>query len=239
MLDCELIIFDCDGVLVNTEPITNRVLAQCVTQAGWAVDTAYSIAHFKGRNLDDILRDVEQQVGHPLPDLIGNYRQRMYHEMNTLGVPAIEGIHELLDALDAMTHDAPHRCVATNAPFEKANLTLGGSGLIDRFAHRDGTDRKTMFSAYEIGKWKPDPSLFLHAAETMGHAPKDSIVIEDSPAGVQAARNAGMRVIGFADLSDPRTLLDAGAHAVIGSYAELMDQRDAVFNQSPTDRGTN
>ena len=230
MLESQLIIFDCDGVLVDTEPLTNRVLAACVTEAGWAVDSAYSIAHFKGRNLADILADVEAHLGKQLPDLLDTYRQRMYEEIHQFGVPAMDGIHELLDALDAMGEDAPHRCIGTNAPLKKAKLTLGGSGLIDRFAHRDRPDQKTMFSAYEVGQWKPDPGLFLHAAESMGHAPSNCIVVEDSVAGVHAAIAAGMRVIGLADLTDPKTLQNAGAHAVVESFAILIEHGNAVFD---------
>ena len=195
MLDTELIIFDCDGVLVDTEPLTNRVLARCVTDAGWKVDTAYSIAHFKGRNLADILIDVENAIGKKLPNLLDEYRKRMYEAINTDGVPPIEGIHELLDALDAGGSDSPHRCMATNAPLKKATLTLTGANLIDRFAHRDRADQITMFSAYEIGKWKPDPGLFLHAAQEMGHAPKHCIVVEDSVSGATSALEAGLTVL--------------------------------------------
>lgn len=223
MLKSELIIFDCDGVLVDTEPLTNRVLARCVTGAGWEVDQAYSIAHFKGRNLSDILVDVEDKVGKKLPDLMDEYRRQMYIEIHEFGVPALGGIHELLDALDSMDHEAPHRCIGTNAPLEKARLTLGGSGLIDRFGHRDGSSRQTMFSAYEIGKWKPDPGLFLHAAAQMGHDPSRCIVVEDSTAGVKAAVAAGMQVIGLADLTPIDDLVGAGATRVVESHQELID----------------
>lgn len=222
MLKSELIIFDCDGVLVDTEPLTNRVLARCVSAAGWEVDQAYSIAHFKGRNLADILVDVEAKLGKKLPGLMDEYRRQMYIEIREFGVPALGGIHELLDALDAMGDQAPHRCIGTNAPLEKARLTLGGSGLIDRFGHRDGTDRQTMFSAYEVGKWKPDPGLFLHASAAMGHEPQACIVVEDSTAGVIAAVAAGMRVIGLADLTPVDDLAKAGATQIVQSHHELV-----------------
>ncbi|MBL4697622.1 MAG: HAD-IA family hydrolase [Phycisphaerales bacterium] len=222
MLESELIIFDCDGVLVDTEPLTNRVLARCVSAVGWEIDQAYSIAHFKGRNLDDILVDVETKLGKKLPELMDGYRKQMYIEIHEFGVPALGGIHELLDALDAMGDQAPHRCIGTNAPLEKARLTLGGSGLIDRFGHRDGTDRQTMFSAYEVGKWKPDPGLFLHAAAAMGHEPETCIVVEDSTAGVIAAVAAGMRVIGLADLTPADDLAKAGATQIVESHHELV-----------------
>ncbi len=221
MIESQLIIFDCDGVLVDTEPLTNRVLAQCITDAGWAIDAAYSITHFKGRNLADILADVENHLGKRLPNLLDDYRQRMYCEIHEFGVPAVDGIHDLLDALDGLGNKAPHRCIGTNAPLKKAKLTLGGSGLMDRFAHRDEPGKKTMFSAYEVGKWKPDPGLFLHAATAMGHKPASCTVVEDSTAGVIAAVAAGMRVIGLADLTPADELIKAGATRVVESHREL------------------
>ena len=227
MHDARLIIFDCDGVLVDSEPITNRLLAQCVSDAGWSIDASYSVKHFKGRNLHEIHAEVEQQVGRSLPTLLEDYRRICYEEFERVGVPAIEGIHELLDALDAMLEsspDAPRRCVATNAPMRKMRMTLSGSGLIERFAHPEDAGRQTMFSAYQIQKWKPEPDLFLHAAETMGHAPEDCVVIEDSTSGVRAARAAGMRVIGLAALTPGESLRDAGADRVVGSHLELVDE---------------
>jgi len=222
MLTSKLIIFDCDGVLVDTEPLTNRVLAQCVTDAGWPVDTQFSIDNFKGRNLADILEDVETTLGKKLPTLLDEYRERMYQQIHSCGVPALDGIHELLDTLDNMGTNAPHRCVATNAPLKKATLTLTGANLFDRFAHPTDSTKPTMFSAYEVGKWKPDPALFLHAAESMGCPPKDCIVVEDSISGVTAAANANMRVIGIASLTPADDLLKAGATQIIESHHELI-----------------
>lgn len=225
MHDAQLIIFDCDGVLVDSEPITNRLLAQCVSDAGWAIDAEYSVRHFKGRNLHEIHAEVEAQIGRALPTLLEDYRRICYEEFEQAGVPAIEGIHELLDALDAMhaaAPSAPHRCVATNAPMRKMRMTLTGSGLIQRFAHPQDRTRQTMFSAYQIQKWKPEPDLFLHAAATMGHQPDRCIVIEDSTSGVRAAKAAGMRVIGLAALTPADSLLDAGADRVIASHHELV-----------------
>ncbi|MAO24120.1 MAG: sugar transferase [Phycisphaerae bacterium] len=227
MQQADLIIFDCDGVLVDSEPITNRVLAQCVSAAGWEIDTQYSIEHFKGRNLHEIHREVEDQVGRSVPTLLDDYRRVCYEVFAEEGVPAIEGVHDLLDVLDSMAEQspeqAPHRCVATNAPLKKMRITLGGSGLIDRFAHRHDPARETMYSAYQIECWKPDPGLFLHAASTMGHRPETCIVIEDSVSGVRAAKAAGMRVIGLAALTPGEALGHAGADRVVGSHHELID----------------
>lgn len=233
MINARLIIFDCDGVLVDSEPITNRLLAQCVSEAGWAIDAAYSVKHFKGRNLHEIHSEVEARVGRPLPDLLDDYRRRCYATFETEGVEAIEGIHDLLDRLDELARrdpeNAPHRCVATNAPVRKMRMTLGGSGLIDRFAHRHHPGRETMFSAYQIERWKPDPGLFLHAASVMGHAQEDCVVVEDSVSGVRAARAAGMRVIGLAALTPGEALAKAGASRVIGAHAELVEELRGVL----------
>lgn len=223
MHDADLIIFDCDGVLVDSEPITNRLLAQCVSDAGWAIDASYSVAHFKGRNLHEIHAEVEAQIGRPVPTLLEEYRRICYEVFESEGVPAIEGIHELLDALDGLS-DGPQRCVATNAPMRKMRMTLTGSGLIERFAHRDAPARQTLFSAYQIEKWKPEPDLFLHAASTMGHDPDACVVVEDSVSGVSAAKAAGMRVIGLAALTPAESLVKAGADRVIETHFELVDE---------------
>jgi beta-phosphoglucomutase-like phosphatase (HAD superfamily) len=221
MHKADLIIFDCDGVLVDTEPLTNRVLAQTITEAGWKVDAQYSVTHFKGRNLNDIHKEVEAHLGKDLPDLLDIYRKRMYDALKSHPVPPISGIHELLDILDTLNS---HRCVATNAPLKKATMTLTGSKLIDRFVHPTDPSRPTMFSAYEVGKWKPDPALFLHAAESMGHHPRNCIVVEDSVSGVLAARNANMRVIGLASLTPAKELANAGATQIIESHNELVSE---------------
>lgn len=223
MHDADLIIFDCDGVLVDSEPITNRLLAQCITEAGWAIDASYSVAHFKGRNLHEIHAEVEAQIGRPVPTLLEDYRRICYQVFESEGVPAIEGIHDLLDVLDGLG-SGPARCVATNAPMRKMRMTLTGSGLIERFAHRDDPARQTMFSAYQIEKWKPEPDLFLHAARTMGHDPGGCVVVEDSISGVKAAKSAGMRVIGLAALTPADALVRAGADRVIETHFELVDE---------------
>ena len=227
MLDADLIIFDCDGVLVDSEPITNRLLAQCVTDAGWAIDAAYSVQHFKGRNLHEIHAEVEAQVGRPLPTLLEDYRRICYQVFEDEGVPAIDGIHELLDALDDVISqdaaNAPHRCVATNAPMRKMRMTLTGSDLIQRFAHRDEPKCETLFSAYKIQKWKPKPDLSLHADQIMGHDPESCIVIEDAVSGVKAAKAAGMRTIALAALTPADKLAAAGADRIVESHHELVE----------------
>ena len=124
---------------------------------------------------------------------------------------------ELLDAIDDAGVHA--RCVASNGPQNKMQASLASAGLIDRFDH---AGEARINSAYDIGVWKPEPDLFLHAAEQMGHAPSDSVVIEDSASGVVAAGRAGMRVIGLSGLTPPDVLADAGATHVVSSLHELV-----------------
>ncbi len=224
MIDADLIIFDCDGVLVDTEPATNALLAECVTECGWPTTPDESVRRFKGRDLHEIRAEVEEHLGRELPDLIETYRARMFEAFETTPPPPVEGAVELLDALDAMGERAPRRCVASNGPVQKMLASLTRSGLLTRFAcgvtpgHLDG---HAVFSAYDVGVWKPEPDLFLHAARVMGAEPAGSLVIEDSPSGVVAARRAGMRVVALAGLTPAEDLRDAGAHAVIDHLASL------------------
>ena len=192
-----LVILDCDGVLVDSERITTGLLATMSTELGWAVTPEQSVEQFKGRDLHEIRDFLEERTG------------------ATLGDAA-----ELLDWLDdaAITH-----AVASNAPHSKMALTLGrigrprwANGWFDRFEGR-------RFSAYEIERWKPDPALFLHAAQRMGHEPANSIVVEDSTSGVRAAVAADMRVIALADLTSPEALAEAGATEVCRSLPEVAD----------------
>ncbi len=214
--DAELIIFDCDGVLVDTEPLTNRLLAEVITEAGWPVTTEDSIRMFKGHDLNEIVLEVERRVGRSLPDLLPEYRARMFASFEA-GIDPVVGAVEVLDTLDAL--GGPRRCVASNGPQNKMHASLTAAGLIDRFDH-DGARR--LYSAYDVGVWKPEPDLFLHAAGDMGTAVDRCIVIEDSVTGIRAAVSAGMRVIGLAGLTPARDLAASGATTVISSMHELV-----------------
>ncbi len=228
MTDHELIIFDCDGVLVDTEPTTNALLAACVTEAGWPMDVDESIRTFKGRDLHEIRAEVEKHLGVELPDLIETFRARMFEAFERTPPPPVEGAVALLDMLDALGEAAPRRCVASNGPVKKMLASLTGAGLLDRFvcAHTPGhLDGHAIFSAYDVGVWKPAPDLFLHAARAMNADPSACLVIEDSPSGVVAALRAGMSVIALAGLTPAPALRDAGAPRVIASLDELQAPR--------------
>ncbi len=223
MLDCSLIIFDCDGVLVDTEPTPHALLAACVTEAGLPMSVQDSVNTFKGRDLNEIVAELESRLAQPLPGFLENFRSRMFEAFETNPPPPVPGALELLDHLDTAPA-APRRCVASNGPVKKMLASLTGAKMLHRFAcdvtqgHMDG---HAIFSAYDVGVWKPEPDLFLHAARTMGSEPDRCLVIEDSASGVVAARRAGMRVIALAGLTPAATLQDAGATRVIASLDEL------------------
>lgn len=191
----ELIIFDCDGVLVDSETIANAVMADEITALGWAVTTDYCLQHFKGSHLDSVMATIEEKTGRSLPE---NWLRDLRARTDVVfrkDLRPVPGIHDLLDLLSARS--IPH-CVASQGPHEKMAVTLNVTGLQSRFEGR-------IFSAYEVERGKPHPDLFLHAARSMGHDAARCIVVEDSPLGVQAAMAAGMRVFGYDPAGlDPR-----------------------------------
>lgn len=214
-----MVILDCDGVLVDSERITTSLLAEAATGLGWPITTADALRLFKGRDLRVIQGMVEARIGRELDGgFITSYRERMASAFEAQGVPTIPGASALLDRLDA--RGIPH-AVASNGPQEKMRLTLGRigtdrwpGGWFERFHGR-------LFSAYDVGVWKPDPGLFLHASRVMGVEASVCVVVEDSPSGVEAAVAAGMRVIGLADLTPPEVLFEAGAYEVCPTLSEV------------------
>ncbi len=197
----ELVVFDCDGVLVDSEPIANRVMAEAVTALGWPLTTEDCIVRFKGHHFDTVIAAVEARLGRPVPeDWVANLRAATgaAFERELRPVPGV------LKALDALAESGLAACVASQGPPEKMAVSLGATGL------RAGFDGR-IFSAYQVERGKPHPDLFLFAAQTMGVAPRACVVIEDSPLGVAAARAAGMNVLGFAPEGDGADLAAAGA----------------------------
>lgn len=205
-----LVIFDCDGVLVDSETICNEVLAEVVTELGWPMTLEEALDRFKGLAIGDIWARVGEQRGSPISDEENvRFRTRQLAALRAR-VRAVPGIVELLDSL------AVPCCVASNGPPEKMEATLGATGLLPRFAGR-------MFSVTEVARPKPHPDLFLHAAERMSEPPDTTLVVEDSPMGVRAALSAGMRVVGFAGTitADADVLRRAGARSVITDIRDV------------------
>jgi HAD superfamily hydrolase (TIGR01509 family) len=202
-----LVIFDCDGVLVDSDRIALRIQAERITALGLPTTYEDCVRDFLGIGMPATLRILERRLGGPLPgdwaaDLDAEVRAAFRRELRP-----VPGIVAALDAVELPT------CVASSGSQEKMRLTLGLTGLRDRFACR-------IFSADEVARGKPAPDLFLHAAEQMGAAPADCVVVEDSPFGVMAARAAGMRVLGYAPDGDGELLAREGAE-VFTAMADL------------------
>ncbi|HKO28962.1 MAG TPA: HAD family hydrolase [Solirubrobacteraceae bacterium] len=196
-----LVIFDCDGVLVDSEPIAVRIDVEMLAEVGVTMTEEEVIERFVGRSPEVILAETEARLGRPLPDgwfERGEARIRRAYATELQPVP---GIAEALEAIDLPM------CVASSSGHENLRYKLELTGLYERFAGH-------IFSATEVANGKPAPDLFLHAASRMGAAPADCVVVEDSRYGVQAARAAEMDVLGYAggvtspeDLEGPRTIV--------------------------------
>ena len=197
-----LVIFDCDGVLVDTESIANTRMAEWITAAGLPISMEESRRRFNGMTMDAIGKKLFDEDG---IDLGPDFAERWYRELPSLfedGVEAIPYVDEVIGALDEQ--EIP-LCVASSARVEKMRITLGATGLLERL-------EPVLFSASMVARGKPFPDLFLYAAERMGHAPGECVVIEDAAAGVKAGRAAGMRVLAYHGdpLSDRDALAEAG-----------------------------
>ncbi len=205
------VIFDCDGVLVDSERITNGVWAEMLTELGLPMTTEDSLRIFLGNSMQRCLQIVEELMGHAPPaDLLPRFHIRARAVLAGSLTP-VDGIVGVLDALDAA---GIRYGVASNGEHEKMRLTLGVTGLLERFEGR-------RFSAQDVAHPKPAPDLFLHAAAAMGFAPARTIVVEDSPLGVTGATTAGMFVIGFAELVAADRLTGAGATQTVAHLQEL------------------
>jgi len=207
-----LIIFDCDGVLVDSEPVANRVLAEMITQAGLPTSVEECCTRYVGRTLESSIALIEQELGKALPenwraDL--SRRERSVWEKELCAVPRVEAV------LHHLRQDEISYCVASSGSKDKMHFTLGHTGLLPLV-------QDVLFSATEVARSKPHPDIFLHAAQSMGQPSTSCIVIEDSVFGVQGARAAGMRVFGY--IADPHTdatgLKQAGAE-VFSDMGEL------------------
>jgi HAD superfamily hydrolase (TIGR01509 family) len=180
----DLIIFDCDGVLVDSEALENQLLVDMAERHGLRVNADEAHLEFVGRKLADCVRHMERVAGRNLPDtFIEDYRKQLKVIVERELKP-IAGVREALELIAVL------KCVASNGPRNKIEQALRVTGLQNFFEGR-------LFSAYDVSAWKPEPDLFLHAAKMMGVPPEACTVIEDSRLGVQAALAAGMRVVAY------------------------------------------
>ncbi|AWM26026.1 hydrolase [Sinorhizobium fredii USDA 205] len=186
-----LVIFDCDGVLVDSEPISLGVLVEVLDAAGVSMTTEEASERFLGRSLQSMSAILHDEYGLATDTaFLEAMRMRLYARFRQ-ELKAVPGIRQAVEQLDAAC------CVASSSQPERIRLSLTVTGLIDLFEPH-------IFSATMVTHGKPAPDLFLHASAQMGYAPANCIVVEDSPAGIEAAKAAGMRVFAFAGASHAR-----------------------------------
>jgi HAD superfamily hydrolase (TIGR01509 family) len=197
-----LVVFDCDGVLVDSERLTVGLEARVLTELGWAMSADEVVRRWMGKSSQSQLEDLRARIGDELTRRFDERMKRDLAESFERELTAVEGVADLVDRLHAA---GVPTCVASSGTHERMGQTLATTGLLDRFTGR-------IFSATEVARGKPAPDLFLHAARAMGVDPSACVVVEDSVYGVQAGVAAGMTVYGFAGgLTDRGALAEAGA----------------------------
>jgi HAD superfamily hydrolase (TIGR01509 family) len=204
----ELVIFDCDGVLIDSERLAVKVDVAVLSELGWPLTEAEVIERFVGRSDRDARAAIERHLGRKLPDGWAETVEDRYREAFATALTPVEGVPEALDRIRLPT------CVASSATHDHLRYTLGLTGLYERFAGR-------VYSSEDVAAGKPAPDLFLHAAREMGATPAGCVVVEDSRYGVQAARAAGMRVLAFAGGLTPGEVLDGPDTTVFDDMHEL------------------
>jgi len=197
------VIFDCDGVLVDTEHVANQLLSRLVTEAGAPLSYEQCRKRFLGKSMKTVQAEVEELAGRSLPE---DWHQMVRDESIKLFAAGIEAVPHVKGQIERLRDDGMPYCVASSGQMEKMHATLGSSGLLHLV-------EDVLFNADMVARGKPAPDLFLHAADEMGHAPETCVVIEDSRPGVEAGVAAGMQVLGYAGdpLTDAVALEAAGA----------------------------
>ena len=201
-----LVIFDCDGVLIDSEPIALAVLADFLAEAGIAIDQEGVARRFLGRSLTSVRETVRNEFGLEIDETFLTRMRDVLYSRFRAELRPIGGIPAVLAGFSKAGIDW---CVASSSQRERVELCLRATGLIDHFAPH-------IFSATMVARGKPAPDLFLYAAQAMGYSPEQCLVIEDSPSGIEAARAAGMQVIAFT----------GGSHTHFAEYRAALDRLD-------------
>lgn len=204
----ELVIFDCDGVLVDSERLSVEVDRRVLAEFGWHLTHEQILHRFVGRSSAHFRAELEEHLKRSLPDDWEEPYLQWYADAFERDLVAVPGVEDALDRIPWST------CVASSGPHEKLRHTLGLTGLRARFEGR-------IFSATEVAEGKPAPDLFLHASSRMGVPPERCVVIEDSRFGVAAARAAGMHAFGYAGGLTPAEWLRGADTTVFEDMADL------------------
>ena len=195
------VIFDCDGTLVDSETLSISILCDYAREHGSDVDTADAVRRYAGQDLQVVMDELAATLTDPWPaDAIDRFRGRQIPALRAKLCP-IPGAEALVRSIDVP------KCVASNAPQDKIRVCLEATGLDRHF------ESNRIFSAYDVRRWKPDPTLFLTAAEELGVAPELCVVVEDSRFGVEAGVRAGMRTFAF----DPHGRLAGQCPELLGN----------------------
>jgi HAD superfamily hydrolase (TIGR01509 family) len=203
----ELVIFDCDGVLVDSERLAVKVEAALITELGWPLTEADVLQRFVGRSDSYMRQAIEAALGRAVPEWQTTYETRLHRAFRS-DLTAVDGIVRALHDITTLS------CVASSGTHEKMKITLGLTGLLGQFQGR-------IFSATEVANGKPAPDLFLHAAARMGVHASHCLVVEDSKSGVEAARAAGMRSLGYAGGLTPAEWLEGPGTVVFDDMTLL------------------
>jgi HAD superfamily hydrolase (TIGR01509 family) len=199
-----LVIFDCDGVLVDSEPIAARLTAEAVSELGWQMSAEIAKAEFLGDTFKNIIRRVEERIGQPVP---ADWPTRSQQNLLAALERELKPVRGVREAIDKLLAAGATLAVGSQGTHEKMQLTLAVTDLLPFFQGR-------IFSASQVEHPKPAPDLFLLAANTLGFAPADCVVIEDSTRGVKAALAAGMRILGYTASVGRDAMVAAGAEPV-------------------------
>lgn len=205
-----LVIFDNDGVLVDSEPISNRLLAEYLTELGHPTSYEDSLRDYMGsamHRVHDLVRERSRQ------ELPAGFDDTFHARVFTAFERELRPVSGAEAVLEKLAADGVPYCLASSASHERIRVALRTTGLSGKF------EEGRIFSAQDVGRGKPAPDLFLHAARTLGVPPEQCVVVEDSLLGVQAARAAGMTVYGFTAMTPAEKLQDATA--LFASMAEL------------------
>ena len=205
----DLVIFDCDGVLVDSERLSIEVDRRVLADLGWELSSDEIVHRFVGRSAAYFRSEIESFLGSPLRDDWETTYQPWYVAAFAELI-AVDGVERALDEIVTAT------CVASSGTHAKIRRTLGMTGLLPRFEGR-------IFSVDDVVVGKPAPDLFLHAADRLGVHPEHCAVVEDSQFGVRAARAAGMRVYGYAGGLTPAEWLEQEGAVVFADMRDLPD----------------
>ncbi|SFO07733.1 haloacid dehalogenase superfamily, subfamily IA, variant 3 with third motif having DD or ED [Cohaesibacter marisflavi] len=200
----QCVIFDLDGTLVDSEILSLQGYCDTVPDLDW--DVNYMVANLRGFQFHKIVEAMEGRVGHKLAE---DYETTYRAHVAELFEAGLQAFPDVLDVVPALKTP---KCIASAGPIKKMRHSLGLTGLLPHFEDR-------IFSSYVVKSWKPEPGLFLHAAKTMGYAPENCLVVEDSEVGIEAAKRAGMQHL--LHVPEGHHVFDGYDGAVLNRYRDL------------------